>query len=359
MQNSSELLEEIQGLSDATEPTEKRYKTSDCTTEKWVELLSVNPRGLLYFRDELVGLFRRMDKPGYEQDRAFLIESWSGNGEHTDDRIGRGTTRAENLCISMLGSIQPGKFAGYLRQALSNEDNDGFVQRLQLMVYPDMPKFEYRDMWPDVESKNRCYEIVKKLAYWDFKGDPFEEDDAGPFLRFDDNPFDSAQEVFEQWFMDLQGKIESEDAHPAFVEHLGKYRSLMPSLALIFHLIEIADGTGQGAISKRCAVQAAAWCDYLESHARRIYGMVLDGAAIAAAALSIKIKAGGLKSPFKIRTIQQKGWGRLTDNAEIREAVLYLADKGWVREKEPDQKRWGRQAEVEYGINPKVFSGIR
>jgi hypothetical protein len=358
MQNSSEILSEIQGLSDATEPTERRYKTNDCTTEKMVELLSTNPRGFLYFRDELVGLFRRMDKPGYEQDRAFLIESWGGNGEHTDDRIGRGTTRAKNLCISMLGSIQPGKLAGYLRQALSNDDNDGLVQRLQLMVYPDLPDFVYIDRWPDVEAKNRCYEIIKKLANSEFdafeQDNPFELDESGPFLRFDNE----GQKVFEEWFMDLQSKIEGEDEHPAFIEHLGKYRSLMPSLALIFHLIEIADGTGQGRISKRCAIQAAAWCDYLESHARRIYGMVLDGAAIAAGVLSQKIESGKLESPFKIRTIQRKGWGRLTDNSEIREAVLYLADAGWVREKEPDQKRFGRPAETEWEINPNVFSRI-
>ena len=355
MPNANEILSEIQGLSDAAEPTEKRYKTSDCTTEKWVELLSTNPRGLLCFRDELVGLFRRMDKPGYEQDRAFYIESWSGNGEHVDDRIGRGTTRAKNLCISMLGSIQPGKLVGYLRQALSNDDNDGFVQRLQMMVYPDTPKFIYRDQWPDVESKNRCFEIIKELANSDFDafamGSDFEQDESGSFLRFDDE----GQEVFEEWFMDLQSRIESEDEHPAFIEHLGKYRSLMPSLALIFHLIEIAAGTGYGRISKRCAIQAAAWCDYLESHARRIYGMVLDGAAISAGVLSQKIESGKLESPFKIRTIQRKGWGRLTDNAEIREAVLYLADVGWVREKEPDQKRFGRPADLEYEINPKIF----
>ncbi len=86
--------------------------------------------------------------------------------------------------------------------------------------------------------------------------------------------------------------------------------------------------------------------------------MVLDGAAIAAAVLSQKIETKKLESPFKIRTIQRKGWARLTDNSEIWEAVLYLADAGWVREKEPDQKKWGRHAEPEWEINPNVFSYI-
>jgi hypothetical protein len=58
----------------------------------------------------------------------------------------------------------------------------------------------------------------------------------------------------------------------------------MPSLAVIFHLIEVADSVLAKAgpqdlffpeppkqISLRNAEQAAAFCDYLETDARRIY----------------------------------------------------------------------------------------
>jgi hypothetical protein len=50
----------------------------------------------------------------------------------------------------------------------------------------------------------------------------------------------------------------------------------MPSLALIFHIIKIADGRKDKGVTLESAEQAAACCEYLESHARRIYGMVLD-----------------------------------------------------------------------------------
>ncbi len=50
----------------------------------------------------------------------------------------------------------------------------------------------------------------------------------------------------------------------------------MPSLALIFHIVDIADGKKEQGITLSSAQKAALWCDYLESHARRIYGMVLD-----------------------------------------------------------------------------------
>lgn len=43
-------------------PAERRCKTNDSSIEKIVELLRDNPRGLLYFRDELIALFKRMEQ---------------------------------------------------------------------------------------------------------------------------------------------------------------------------------------------------------------------------------------------------------------------------------------------------------
>jgi hypothetical protein len=175
-----------------------------------------------------------------------------------------------------------------------------------------------------------------------------------PYLRFSDD----AQKIFEKWILDLQSKIEDEDVHPVIVSHLAKYRSLMPSLALIFHLVDYADGTAEGPVSKTATLQACAWCQYLESHARRLYALALDSGQMAAAALSKKIEAQKLETPFKVRTIQQKGWGQLTDNDVIKEAVSILEDAGWIREATPTNvKKVGRPQEPQYEINPKVMGG--
>ncbi|MDZ7697631.1 MAG: DUF3987 domain-containing protein [Deltaproteobacteria bacterium] len=74
----------------------------------------------------------------------------------------------------------------------------------------------------------------------DFTGPGFEQDEHGAYLRFDDK----AQVVFDEWYGELMTKLEGDD-HPVLLEHMGKYRSLMPSLALIFHLVEVADGVAQ------------------------------------------------------------------------------------------------------------------
>jgi len=50
----------------------------------------------------------------------------------------------------------------------------------------------------------------------------------------------------------------------------------MPALALILHLAECAATGQRGAVTAQAALRAAAWCDYLEAHARRCYGLLVD-----------------------------------------------------------------------------------
>jgi Protein of unknown function (DUF3987) len=59
-------------------------------------------------------------------------------------------------------------------------------------------------------------------------------------------------------------------------QHLAKYEKLFASLALALHLAECAATGRRGQVSERAALQAAAWCEYLEAHARRCYGLLAD-----------------------------------------------------------------------------------
>ena len=95
----------------ATEPQEiiqRRFSTSDSTTEKLGELLTENPNGLLVERDELVGFFRLLDRDGHEADRAFYLTAHDGTHPYIQDRIGRGTTFIPAVCVTISGGIQPG-----------------------------------------------------------------------------------------------------------------------------------------------------------------------------------------------------------------------------------------------------------
>jgi len=138
------------------------------------------------------------------------------------------------------------------------------------------------------------------------------------------------------------------------LEHLGKFRSLFPSLALIFHLIDIADGTTSGDISLKATKQAAAWCDYLESHARRIYGYVSDVGIKAAESLLLKITRGKLQDGFTVRDIYRNQWHLLTDREIVLKACDELVDADCIREEEIKGSIGTGRGKTIYQINPKL-----
>jgi hypothetical protein len=195
-------LEEIACRSQDTEvpkePVLRRYKTEDATVEKISEILLENPRGILVHRDELSGWLRNLDKLGREGDRSFYLESWNGTGCFDVDRIGRGSLHIPALCLSVLGGIQPGPLSAYVYQATQGEKgDDGLLQRFQLLVWPDPPSaWRNVDRWPDVEAKNRAYEVFKRLDALISEDLGATGDEEGiPAVRFTEE----AQEVFDRW----------------------------------------------------------------------------------------------------------------------------------------------------------------
>jgi hypothetical protein len=144
------------------------------------------------------------------------------------------------------------------------------------------------------------------------------------------------------------GRLRRGDDHPAIEDHLTKFRSLIPSLALLIHLAERNTGpVGLGALQK-----AIAWGEYLESHARRIYAPAIDPALGPAKALAKRIIAGELPDGFALRDVYRKHWSRLGTKGEALDAVNCLAELDWLAEE--IQPTAGR-SKTSYWINPKVL----
>ncbi len=324
------LREHFEARPRYTPPVEKRYLVNDTTVEKLGELLNHNPNGLLLFRDELGGFLHTMDRPGHENDRAFYCEAWNGTSAYTYDRIGRGTLHIRAACISVLGGIQPGPLESYLRQVFAGRGDDGLVQRFQLAVWPDVAgRWRNVDRWPDTIARTRVIEVFQHLSTLDPAAIGAEEPtpEERPFLRFDAE----SQEVFDRWRADLEQKLRAEDDHPVLLSHLAKYRSLVPSLALIVHLIDGVSEDARGPVPRAATAKAVAWGDYLEAHARRLYATVTDTARVAAALLATKITHGRLGSPFTAREVYRHEWTGLTEPRIVQGALDGLAELGWVR----------------------------
>lgn len=338
------------------DPIPKRYHSNDCNIESLGVMLQTNPRGILVEHDELTGLLAGFERTGREGERQGYLTAWNGTGSHRVDRIGRGNIFIKHFCASIFGGIQPDKLELYLAEAQFNHGNDGFIQRLQLMVYPDeIPIFDIVDQSPDEAAAETVMQIVLRLASDIGSAKANQDNDYEiPYFRFE---IKKAQPLFYQWLSTLMTRITAED-NPLIQEHLGKYRKLVPALALIFHLVEMAaDKVKQGsAIGIKSLELAVRWADYLESHARRVYAMATDYKIQAAQLLATKIKGQQLESGFSARDVIRKGWSRLSDPDEVKSACNELEAASWIRRKPLEGKRSGRPALPTYDINPAVFT---
>lgn len=329
------LEEAARAAQDAGEPEEpapRRYKTNDTTIEKLAELLAHNPRGVLVYRDELTGFLRSLDKQGRETDRSFYLEAWSGTGSFEADRIGRGSLYVPALCVSVLGGIQPGPLSSYVWEATrGSEGSDGLLQRFQLLVWPDPSKtWTNVDRYPDTTAKNTAFEVFRRLDALTPEefGATSEDEGAIPAVRFTRE----AQEEFDAFREALERRLRAGELSDALEAHLAKYRSLFPALALVFAAMDYVDGSGpSGTVSRECALRAWAWCEYLESHARRLYASAEDPAMEGARALLEKARAGDVADGASGREVYRRQWSRLTTPEEFTAAASVLEAYGWIK----------------------------
>ena len=337
-----------------SEPLCKRYTVTNTTPEALGELLRQNPQGLLLERDEIMGFLRDLDREDHADHRAFMLETWAGNGAFTFDRIGRGfNLHTPAMCLSIIGTTQPGRLRAYVAGAVQGgAADDGLMQRFSLMVWPDMPR-DWRDVdeWPDKQAKAQAWEVFRHLDTLTPEAVGVTQDtapdgqpDGLPYLRLDDD----ALVRFQAWRTDLEQRLRSGDLHPAIESHLGKYRKLVPALALILHL---AEGDA-GPVKVQAVEQSIAWAGYLESHALRCYGAGLRAEVETARAILKRIQKGDLsREGFRSYEVWRPNWSGLTDRAQVTQALDYLAAMDWLAV--DTLPTGGREATI-YKLNPKA-----
>ena len=344
-------LSMLRGLAEPVAPPIKRYMTSDATAEKLGEMCRDNPNGIMMHRDEVVALFADLDNPEKASARGFYLTGWSGTESYTFDRIARGTVAIPSVNISVCGTTQPGRLAGYIRESLRRFD-DGMVQRLQLLAWPDFTgTFREVDRYPDSEAReaaDECYADLAELdareigAVWDETTGPH----GVPSLRF----ADEAQDAFSQWRGDLEQRLRGDDLAPSLMAHLSKYRGLIPRLALVCHLANNAFGP----VSSEAAGQAMRWATYLESHAVRAYASLSVDNAEAARAIWRRVCKGDLPQPFTAREIHRKNWSGLGDTDRIAAGLRALVDADWLAASAAKPEAGGRPTTI-YHLNPKAL----
>ncbi|GAA5101825.1 YfjI family protein [Bartonella acomydis] len=323
-----------------------RFIVNDVTVEKLGELLKENPRGLLMVRDELSGFLTDMERKEYQTDRAFYLEAFNGDGQFTYDRIGRGTIFIPNATLSIIGGIQPSRILPFIRNALYGKGNDGFLQRFQMLVWPDDTKdWQWVDRHPNQEAW-KTYEGVFHSLYDKPLGSP----EHPLVMRFSAE----AQEIFREWmkkiFKEAKENNLSESLSESLQSHLLKMPKTIASLALIFELTE----GGRFEINKDALQTALRWEKYLLSHVKRLYAA--GNASIEDCAKLIIERCDHLPDIFTARDIYRRDWKCLKDNEVVKQALEILCRSNHIRQIASDHSSKGGRPTIRYEWHPLVKS---
>ena len=333
------------------EPKRERYIVHDSTYQALGVILADNPRGVLALADELSGLLQSLDTAGQEAARGFYLTGWSGTGGYSFDRIGRGSISLDRYCLSVFGGFQPDRVKAYVQfSQRGSTKNDGLLQRFQLLVWPDpVGNFHLVDRAPNQVAINKYHQAVMglpKLAEQSLQG-ARQLPNGSQLLHF--TP--TAQQGFNGWYVQNEKMLTSGGLDPARQSHFAKFRSLIPALALLFHLL---DGHS-GSVCEDCLSRALSFELYLKKHADRIYASVSGHDHAAVRMLAERLLGGQLRDGFTCRTLTLKGWAGLATKEQAQAAIDALVEYNWLIETEI---RSGGRPTVKYALNPNASADL-
>jgi len=324
-------------------PALKQLVVHSATVEKIINIIEQNPNGILVVRDEIFNLINTFKKQGHETDRAFFLEGWNGNNPYSYDTVSRGRQYISNLCVTIIGGTQPSKLAEIIRDIKSNKDNDGFLQRFQLMVYPNKLVGEYFvDKPTPVESDDKIKKFLKTL----YKISSFNIDNnTKNFVPKTIHLSTDAYKIYSNYFAKIQ-KEACQAKCETFASHLGKYHTLLSGLSLILFVINnhfhepIHDKVQVNIIE-----MAIKWVELFKAHAQKIYSHEQDTNITSAFSLAQKIKENKISDEESIRTIYRHGWVHLKTYSDVCFAASYLSEIGWLNIIEKNAQN-GRPSEI-------------
>ena len=334
------------------QPKRERYIVHDSTYQALGAILADNPRGILALADELSGLLQSLDTAGQEAARGFYLTGWSGTGGYSFDRIGRGSITLDRYCLSVFGGFQPDRIKAYVQLSQrGSSKNDGLLQRFQLLVWPDhLEDIKFVDRTPDQVAINKYHNAVfslPDLAASNIVGAKRLPNDS-QLLHFDAN----AQQLFNTWFLQNEKMLISGTMDSARQSHFAKYRSLVPALALLFHLL---DARHVGPVCEDCLRQAISFAKYLKKHADRIYASVSGHDHASVRLLAERLLDGQLANGFTCRTLMLTGWSGLSTKDQAQAAIDALVEFGWLVETEI---RSGGRPSLKYALHQDASSDL-
>lgn len=299
--------------------------TNDTTFERLGLHLHTMPRGVALVLDELYPFYTFAETKDRDNLVSLVQTGWSGDQSFTFSRATRPDITIDRPVISVIGAVQPGPLHAFLERNGSGTKGDkGLLARFQLTVYPDSLGDWHK---PQAADLTEIHADIERLAHRIdglYRSIPQR-------LQFDE----VAQAMFDAWREALERRLRRATSHDLYQAHLSKYRSLVPSLAAIFKILEVAARDTDGVeldslVGSEHLGLALKWVDFLEQHARKLYG-VREGAPSPAIRLAEQIELGLVRHGMSLRDLRRKQWAGLATREQCDVAVQWLERAEWLK----------------------------
>jgi hypothetical protein len=327
-------LKELRRRRESLQVSKAHFLLTHSTPARLAQLLSKNPRGLVLKADEAADVLSLLMKSGHETELSLYLGAWNGDESFTFEKMSGQEVRIKNACLAFLGTIQPGALEELL--SISAFTNRGLLQRFQLMVKCESVAFS-----GEVERVvgKEQYEKIILLTNSIHKTTKM----LDVAVTFDNE----AQKIWKDWYKAFQDMLLGDDiaSNESYHSHMSKFASLIPALALIFRTIAVATAASQPflpiEVDADALVLAIAWAEYLNVHAKQIYGYKPKHEQISDAGIALmgKIRSGQVTDRMTFRTISRRCWKSLKDERDIEEATSELTRLGWLRVEADQAKR--------------------
>lgn len=358
----TEARDAVRGAEAALRPA--RCVVNDPTVEKLGEIMRDNPQGVTVVRDELTGWLAGFSKAGHEQERAFYLEAANGTGSYTFDRLARGTVHIPRMCAGVLGTIQPGPLMDMLDA--QRGAGDGLLQRFQVFIWPDtFPAFnqaaQREPVSPEVrEGAAAVLDALPGLTL-EALGSLYPSGDGAPLTYTPE-----AQAVYDGWEHEHAAAVRDISRGEAYRAHLGKQPGTFARLALIVHALDVAAAGGPerhphpAQVGELAALQAQAWCDYLATHARKLWGEGRRPDVLDARAVLGLVERGRVLDGMKVADVRRV----LADSKagftgqRLEAALRVLQDCGAVRVEAPPVGQKGGRPSPMLRVHPQALDAL-
>ena len=225
----------------------------DYTPEKLLESLQQNDKGVLIFKDELIGWVKSFDRYRNGGDQQMYLELFNGNCVSVDRKT-KDPIRIENASVNVLGGMQP---SALKVMAAKNRNEDGFLARF-LFVYPEETKpnlFTGKKIEP--EHEENYTNLITNLFSCD-----------SMVL----NASDSQTEIYKKWQHQKSTEYHNDDVEAMIQSKLETY---VWRLALVIEMMDQADKNSFSEnLSDNSMHSAIKLAEYFRTNAQRVHDKV-------------------------------------------------------------------------------------